>query len=144
MTVAAIAVVGVGAAVAAGGAYMSSKEQSKAGKQAQAAQDQNMQQQQQLASEARDQNIPIINDAARQAMGYVAPYAESGLQANTALQQQMGLIPDANGYFNIYEENYKYSAKVIYDKTLLETDSYDTLEELFKEITAIKNILILI
>ena len=53
-------------------------------------------------------------------------------------------IGDANGYFNIYEENYKYSAKVIYDKTLLETDSYDTLEELFKEITAIKNILILI
>ena len=100
MTVAAIAVAGVGAAASIGGSMMASKAQGKAGQQAQAAQNQNLQQQQQLAAQARDQNIPIISDAARQAMGYVAPYAESGQQANTALQQQMGLIPDANGYFN--------------------------------------------
>jgi hypothetical protein len=97
MTVAAIAVAGVGAAASIGGSMMSSKAQSKAAGKAQNAQDQNLAQQQLYAQQARDANIPLLDNAARQAMGYVSPYAQSGEQANTALQQGMGLTPDANG-----------------------------------------------
>jgi len=97
MTVAAIAVAGVGAAAAVGSTMMANKAQGKAAGKAQNSQDQNLAQQQNYAKEARDANIPLLDNAARQAMGYVSPYAQSGELANTALQQGMGLIPDANG-----------------------------------------------
>jgi len=97
MTVAAIAVAGIGAAAAVGGTMMANKAQSKAAGTAQNSQDQNLAQQQNYAKAARDANIPLLDNAARQAMGYVSPYAQSGELANTALQQGMGLTPDANG-----------------------------------------------
>lgn len=97
MTVAAIAVAGVGAAATIGGSMMANKAQSKASKQAQSAQNDNLALQRMFAQQAREQNIPILDTANRAALGYVAPYAQTGQTANTALSQQMGLAPDANG-----------------------------------------------
>lgn len=99
MTVAAIAVAGVGAAATIGGTMMANSSKNKASGQAQAAQQENMLQQQSLAEEARNRNVPIFNQAKQEALGYLSNYTDAGNRANTALQQGMGLLPDANGNY---------------------------------------------
>jgi len=97
MTVAAIAVAGVGAAAAVGSTMMANKAQNKATGQAQQGQQQNAETQYKIAGQNVDANNRLIDDKTRAAMGYVAPFVQGGVNANLALQQQMGLAPDAQG-----------------------------------------------
>ena len=97
MTMAATAV-GVGGSIL-GGIFGNSAKK-KAAAQAQAAQDRALAEQKAAFAQARAQNVPLIDTATRQAMGYVSPYADAGANANYVLQQKMGLTPDANGKYS--------------------------------------------
>lgn len=100
MTVAAVAVAGVGAATSIGSTLMGNKAQKKANSQAQQAQQKNLETQYKVAGQNVDANNRLIDDKTRAAMGYVAPFVQGGVNANLALQQQMGLAPDAQGNMN--------------------------------------------
>jgi hypothetical protein len=82
------------------GGSQQKKAANKAADAAQQAQAQALMQQQQAMTSNYNANIPLINDAYRNAMGYYSPYYDQGLQANNALMQKMGIIPDANGNYD--------------------------------------------
>lgn len=82
------------------GGLLGSSAKSKAAKQAAAQQEQNLQMQRALAIQNLNANRPLLNDTAKAAMGYVAPYYNLGTEANSALERALGLAPDANGNYS--------------------------------------------
>jgi hypothetical protein len=100
----AITAVGVTTAATIGTQMYSQSQQKKAanqaGQQAQQAQNNALMQQQQAMTTNFNGNIPLIEDAYRNAMGYYSPYYNQGLQVNNALMQKMGITPDASGNYD--------------------------------------------
>lgn len=96
MTVAAVAVVGI----SAGSSMLAGNAKNKAAKKAQDLQNQNFEFQSKLAQQELNAAHPLIDDAMRAQLGYFSPYYGQGQTANTALQQGLGLAPDANGNYS--------------------------------------------